>query len=329
MSSRDKVFSHVLVRAKDAARLPEETRLEIRDALLNHFKQGRFDAGLASAVAPMEQSLTAPSHDRANGHVPAAPVPGRRAGNVHGARFGVGTLLHDRPGHLRRADLAQGARRSFRSLRRRLPSPMGMGGMPRPGMGPGPGYGPQGYGGGTAAPEAVASSRGCSEAWAVPLPATGSTTSSPAGTARRARPMLVLTCPPRAPRLMIPRAMPRWVPMTTAAWEPRGDDTAQPIPAAIGAAATAAATGAVAAATGAVAAATAVETGSLWLAGLPHAIRFRAWYSSDPPACDRCRQGGKRPVGPGRVRAFIRPAARVAETSPCTGPAHGSYPESP
>ncbi len=89
ISSRDRVFSDVVVRRKDAARLPQQARDEIRGALLDHFKEKRFDAGLSSAVALLDQSLSAPSNARVNGHVPAAPAPGGRAGNVNGERDSV------------------------------------------------------------------------------------------------------------------------------------------------------------------------------------------------------------------------------------------------
>jgi hypothetical protein len=147
MSSRDRVLSNVLVRARDAARLPKESRLEIYNALLDHFKEKRFDAGLASAVALLDQSLSAPSNARANGHAPAAPIPGRRGGNVNGAGFGVGTLLMIGLGIFAVLILLRALGGLFGRSGGGYSSPMGMGGMPGPGMGPGPGYGPQGYGG--------------------------------------------------------------------------------------------------------------------------------------------------------------------------------------
>ena len=119
ISSRDRVLSNVLVRSRDAARLPEQTRIAIFNDLLDHFKEKKFDEGLLGAVAHLDRSLTAPSSGRVNGRVPAAPVPGGQAGNVHGARFGVGSLLMIGLGIFVVLILLR-ARRALRPLSRRL-----------------------------------------------------------------------------------------------------------------------------------------------------------------------------------------------------------------
>ena len=148
ISRRDRVLSNVLVRSKDAARLPEHTRIAIFNDLLDHFKEKRFDEGLLGAVAHLERSLTASPGGRVNGRVPAAPVPGGRADNVHGARFGVGSLLMIGLGIFAVLILLRALGGLFGRSSGGYSSPMGMGGMPRPGMGPGPGgYGQPGYGG--------------------------------------------------------------------------------------------------------------------------------------------------------------------------------------
>ena len=246
---------------------------------MSHFKQRRFDAGLTSAVALMEQSLTAPSNARVNGHVPAAPAPGGRAGNVHGARFGVGSLLMIGLGIFAVLILLRALGGLFGRSGGGYSSPMGMGGMPRPGMGPGPGYGQPGYGG-YGAPRGGGFFSGMLGGLGGALAGNwlydqfsgrhGSPGQTDAGS-------------------YIPTE-------STSAYDPAGDapvgadddrrhgslvgtTRAQPIPAAIGAAATAEPTGAVVAAIGAVVAATAAETGSLWLAGRLPQSGCRAWHS--------------------------------------------------
>jgi uncharacterized protein len=145
ISSRDRLFSHVLVREKYAARLPRDTRLAIRNAMVEQFKKGRFDAGLASAVEILDDSLTAAPAAGRRAPVPAPPGAGRA--NVHGARFGVGTLLMIGLAILAVLVVLRILGGLFNRSSGGYPAQMGMGGMPRPGMGPGPGgYGPPGYG---------------------------------------------------------------------------------------------------------------------------------------------------------------------------------------
>ena len=78
-------------------------------------------------------------------------MPAPRRGDAHGAKFGLGTLFAIGLGIVGVLLLLRVLGGVFGRAGGGYSSPMGMGGMPQPGMGPGPGYGP-GYGGGYGAP---------------------------------------------------------------------------------------------------------------------------------------------------------------------------------
>lgn len=152
LSGKDKVLSNVLVRERHAAALPEAARRKIRDAFIEPFKAGDYDAGLTSAVAAIDSALPGGpvAARRGDGRrmVPVAPAPGgaaaanQRAGGEQ--QFGLGTLLVIGGGILGVLFIV---RLLSGSLGNRGGYPQGMGraGMGGPGMGPGmggPGMGP-------------------------------------------------------------------------------------------------------------------------------------------------------------------------------------------
>ena len=150
ISKNDHVFSPVLVKERYESLLPLEKRHEVRDTLTREFKAGRFDEGLLKTTALLDTAFAAaPAHGGLRRVVQVAPVP--RRGEAHGARFGLGTLLAIGLGIFGVLMLFRVLGGIFGRSGGGYSSPMGMGGMPRPGMGPGPGYGP-GYGGGYGAP---------------------------------------------------------------------------------------------------------------------------------------------------------------------------------
>src|SRR5271157_2798110 len=151
ISKNDHVISRVLVKKRYDSLLPLEKRDEVRDTLTREFKGGRFDEGLLKTTALLDSALAeAPAVSGNRRAVPGVPAPGR--GDVHGAKFGLGTLLLviglGIVGVLLLLRVLGGV---FGRAGGGYSAPMGMGGMPGPGTGPGPGYGP-GYGGGSGAP---------------------------------------------------------------------------------------------------------------------------------------------------------------------------------
>jgi hypothetical protein len=150
ISKNDHVFSPVLVRERFDSLLPRGKRQEIRDTLLREFKSGQFDEGLLKTTALLDSALAAaPAVGGLRRAVPGVPAP-RRA-DAQGAKFGLGTLFVIGLGIVGVLLLLRLLGGLFGRSGAGYNSPMGMGGMPQPGMGPGPGYGP-GYGGGSGAP---------------------------------------------------------------------------------------------------------------------------------------------------------------------------------
>ncbi len=150
ISKADQVFSPLLVSERLASLLPREKRREVRDILTREFKLHRFDEGLIKTAEYLDDALAAAPalvpRQRAVGGIPVH----RREG-AQGGRFGVGTLLFIGLGIFGVLLLLRVLGGVFGRGGGGYSSPMGMGGMPGPGMGPGPGYGP-GYGGGYGAP---------------------------------------------------------------------------------------------------------------------------------------------------------------------------------
>jgi uncharacterized membrane protein YgcG len=145
ISSKDHVFSRLLVKSRYESLLPRERRQEVRDALVSRFKAQRFDEGLEKAVEILDRSLSA--EPVVLEHRPVAARPLHR-GQAAGGKFGLGSLLMIGLGIF-------GVLLLFRVLGGLFnrggayPGGMGMGGMNRPGMGPGyggPGYGGPGFG---------------------------------------------------------------------------------------------------------------------------------------------------------------------------------------
>jgi uncharacterized protein len=150
ISKNDQVFSSVLVQKRFDSLLPLEKRHEIRDTLTREFKGGQFDEGLLKTTALLDSALAqAPAVSGLRRAVPGMPAP--RRGDAHGAKFGLGTLFAIGLGILGVLLLLRVLGGVFGRAGGGYSSPMGMGGMPQPGMGPGPGYG-SGYGGGYGAP---------------------------------------------------------------------------------------------------------------------------------------------------------------------------------
>src|SRR5271157_1196498 len=150
ISKNDHVFSPLLVRKRFDSLLPREKRQEVRDTLAREFKGGQFDEGLLKATALLDSALAeAPAVSGLRRAVPGVPAPGR--GDVHGAKFGLGTLVAIGLGIVGVLLLLRVLGGVFGRAGGGYSAPMGMGGMPGPGTGPGPGYGP-GYGGGYGAP---------------------------------------------------------------------------------------------------------------------------------------------------------------------------------
>jgi TPM domain len=150
ISKNDHVFSRLLVKERFESLLPREKRQEVRDTLTREFKNGQFDEGLLKTTALLDSSLAeAPAVSGLRRAVPGIPAP-RRA-EAQGGKFGLGTLFAIGLGIFGVLLLLRVLGGVFGRAGGGYSSPMGMGGMPGPGMGPGPGYGP-GYGGGYGAP---------------------------------------------------------------------------------------------------------------------------------------------------------------------------------
>ncbi len=150
ISKADQVFSPMLVGEQLAPLLPREKRREVRDLLNREFKLRRFDEGLIKTAEYLDDALaTAPA--AVQRHRAVAGVPVQRREVVKGGRFGLGTLLAIGLGIFGVLLLVRVLGGVFGRAGGGYSSPMGMGGMPGPGMGQGPGYGP-GYGGGYGAP---------------------------------------------------------------------------------------------------------------------------------------------------------------------------------
>ena len=147
ISKNDRVFSRLLVKQRYRDLLPESKRDEVNDTLAREFKNGRFDEGLLKVTSLLDTALVAaPAVADQRRLVPNRPPA--RPSEAHGARFGLGTLLFIGLGIFGVLLLIRVLSGAF-GRGGGYSSPMGMGGMPRPGMGPG--YGP-GYGGGYGAP---------------------------------------------------------------------------------------------------------------------------------------------------------------------------------
>ncbi len=147
ISKNDHVFSRLLVHKRFASLLPQEKRDEVRDTLASEFKGGRFDEGLLKTTALLDSALAeAPAVIGPRRAVPGVPAP--RRGDAHAAKFGLGTLFAIGLGIVGVLLLLRVLGGVFGRAGGGYSAPMGMGGMPPPGMGPGPGpgYGP-GYGG--------------------------------------------------------------------------------------------------------------------------------------------------------------------------------------
>ena len=152
--SKNNHILRVLVQKRYDSLLPLEKRDEVRDTLTREFKGGHFDEGLLKTTALLDSALAeARPVSGLRRAVPGMPAP--RRGEAQGGKFGLKTLLaiglgifgvllllRVLGGVFGRAGAGGGGGYS---------PPMGVGGMPQPGMGPGPGYGP-GYGGGYGTP---------------------------------------------------------------------------------------------------------------------------------------------------------------------------------
>ncbi len=150
ISKNDHVFSPVLVQKRFGSLLPVEKRHEVRDTLTREFKGGQFDEGLLKMTALLDSALAeAPAVSEVRRAAPGLPAP--RRGDAQGAKFGIGTLLAIGLGIVGVLVLLRVLGGLFGRSGAGYNPPMGMGGMPGPGMGPGPGYGP-GFGGGYGAP---------------------------------------------------------------------------------------------------------------------------------------------------------------------------------
>ncbi len=150
ISKNDHVFSPVLVQKRFNSLVSLEKRDEVRDTLTREFKGGRFDEGLLKTTALLDSALAeAPAVSGVRRAVPGMPAP--RRGEAQGGKFGLGTLFAIGLGIVGVLLLLRVLGGVFGRTGGGYSSPMGMGGMPGPGMGPGPGYGP-GYGGGSGAP---------------------------------------------------------------------------------------------------------------------------------------------------------------------------------
>jgi len=150
ISKNDHVFSRLLVQERFESLLPRAKLQEVGDTLTREFKGGQFDEGLLKTTALLDGALAeAPAVGGLRRAVPGMPAPRRR--DAHSARFGPATLLAIGLGIFGVLLLVRVLSGAFGRTGGGYSSPMGMGGMPGPGMGPGPGYGP-GYGGGYGAP---------------------------------------------------------------------------------------------------------------------------------------------------------------------------------
>lgn len=102
LSKKDKVLSNVIIRERLAGVLPEATRLKIRDAFIEPFKAGDYDAGLAAAASTIDAALpdspvAARPANAPRRLVPVAPAPGGQVAANRQAQgdqqFGLGTLF--------------------------------------------------------------------------------------------------------------------------------------------------------------------------------------------------------------------------------------------
>lgn len=79
LSKREHVISHVLVPGKLASRLSRERRLAMRDAFLDGFRRGDFDAGLKAGVEKIRQELGDAHSAESRAALPGpSPLPGPR-----------------------------------------------------------------------------------------------------------------------------------------------------------------------------------------------------------------------------------------------------------
>jgi uncharacterized protein len=148
ISKNDHVFSEVLVKEHLVSRLPRSKRLEIRDALVEEFKAGRFDEGLIRTAQILDSALSGPV--RAGQPRGAAGLPVQHRGNPRGGGFGIGTLLMIGLGIFGVLLVFRILGGLFGRSGSGYSGPMNAGGMSGPGMGPGygPGYGYGSRGGG-------------------------------------------------------------------------------------------------------------------------------------------------------------------------------------
>jgi uncharacterized membrane protein YgcG len=127
--------------------LPRERRLAIRDAFVEQFKSGDFNAGLNAGVETVAREVAAAQGElgdqlrRAEGPVPPVARPQAGKGFGLGSLLGIGLLILAVLVGVRLLGSLFGAGRQYQQG----PGPGMMG---RPGYGPGPGYGGGGYGGG-------------------------------------------------------------------------------------------------------------------------------------------------------------------------------------
>ncbi len=155
LSKKDRVLSNVLVRERYESVLTKEKRLKIRNAFVEPFKAGDFDAGLSQAASAIAAALPdgpvarQPAGRRLGEAAPGAVQP--RAGRQGQQQFGIGSLLTIGLGILAVLFVIRMLSGLFGGGRAGgYPGQMGPGGMQGPGMGQGfggPGMGQGGYGG--------------------------------------------------------------------------------------------------------------------------------------------------------------------------------------
>jgi uncharacterized protein len=151
ISKHDKVFSRVLIRERLEELLPIEKRDAIRDALVEEFKKGNFDAGLTRAVETIEQALENATVVNKGAKAPGVLPRHAGAGNAKAAQSTMGVFWMILLAIVVVLLVLKVLGGLFgRSANSGYPGQMGGMGMQRPGMGQGPGYfgGGGGYGGG-------------------------------------------------------------------------------------------------------------------------------------------------------------------------------------
>ena len=61
IAQKEREVSRPLVHKDHADRFPEQTRSDIRQAVITHFEKGDFDGGLLAAISPIAQALNVPA----------------------------------------------------------------------------------------------------------------------------------------------------------------------------------------------------------------------------------------------------------------------------